>query len=126
MTGHAYLESGTLAEGGIYASGQAGTGVLGLSREPLTFRRACYLGGIWTEKIVSYNLRVALVGKIASKYIHSGVELAVLIREGNSGLDYALENFEIEGGSRFSVYATRCIRQHIERAIQGRTGGGLS
>jgi DNA-directed RNA polymerase sigma subunit (sigma70/sigma32) len=43
-----------------------------------------------------------------------------LFREGMVGLIHALENFELEGGFRFAVYAGLCIRENIERAIMER------
>jgi DNA-directed RNA polymerase specialized sigma subunit len=45
------------------------------------------------------------------------MELPDLIREGNQGLIHALEQLESAKGFKFSVYATWCICQYIERAI---------
>lgn len=70
------------------------------------------------QKVIAHNLR--LVFYIARRYADRGVELLYLVREGNLGLIYALENFEVEGGFRFSSYAARCVRRNIERAITER------
>lgn len=115
MMGYAYFEAGVLPDGhGEYDPASA--------EAEASRRRAHYANDIWHEKIISCNLRVALVDKIARRYVNRGVALSDLIREGNLGLTHALENFETEGGSRFSTYATRCIRQNIERAIISQSG----
>jgi DNA-directed RNA polymerase sigma subunit (sigma70/sigma32) len=67
------------------------------------------------QKIIDHNLR--LVASIAKRYTNRGLALLDLIREGNQGLIQALEIFKPEGGFRFSIYATWCICQNIERAI---------
>jgi DNA-directed RNA polymerase sigma subunit (sigma70/sigma32) len=67
------------------------------------------------QKILVHNL--PRVTGIAKHYTNRGLKLIDLVRAGNLGLVYALENFESEGGFRFSTYSTRCIRQNIECAI---------
>ena len=117
MMGSVYLEGGVFPKGEKHDSASAGTEASSLSKGSFSLRRAHYFNDIWHEKIISHNLRLSLVDNIAMHYINRGVELPDLIKEGNLGLTHALENFELEGGSRFSTYAARCIRQNIERAI---------
>lgn len=119
MIAHVYLEGGVFPEGGEYATSSAEARSSSLSKEsefvPLGYAKG--FNDIWHEKIISHNLRVALVENIARDYVNYGVALAELIKEGNTGLSHALSNFELEGGSRFSAYAARCIRHSIVRAI---------
>jgi len=67
------------------------------------------------KKIIADNLRQVV--SIAKRYANRGMELPDLIREGNQGLIHALEQLESAKGFKFSVYATWCICQYIERAI---------
>jgi DNA-directed RNA polymerase sigma subunit (sigma70/sigma32) len=70
------------------------------------------------QEAISHNLH--LVANVAKRYANRGVEFLDLVREGMIGLVHALDNFELEGGFRFSVYARLCIRENIERAIMNR------
>jgi len=67
------------------------------------------------EQLINSNLR--LVVNIAKRYLSSGVPLTDLIAEGNMGLMYAVEKFELKKGCRFSTYATCWIRHAICRAL---------
>jgi len=67
------------------------------------------------QKIIVHNLRKVV--SLAKRYTNRGLELFDLIREGNQGLIEALEKIGSACGSRFSIYATWCICQSIERAI---------
>jgi DNA-directed RNA polymerase sigma subunit (sigma70/sigma32) len=67
------------------------------------------------QKIIADNLRQVV--SIAKRYANRGMELPDLIREGNQGLIHALEQLESAKSFKFSVYATWCICQYIERAI---------
>ncbi len=67
-----------------------------------------------------------LVGKVASRYRHSGVAMADLMQEGNLGLLAALERFDPDAG-RFASFAWYWVRQMILAAIpQHRSGFCLS
>jgi DNA-directed RNA polymerase sigma subunit (sigma70/sigma32) len=67
------------------------------------------------QMMIAQHLR--LVVDVAERHINHGIALFDLVREGHLGLMHALESFELKDGVRFSIYATRCIRQSIERAV---------
>lgn len=67
------------------------------------------------EHLITSNLR--LVVNIAKKYVNCGIPLSDLIAEGNLGLLYAVERFDLSKGCRFSTYATFWIKHAICRAI---------
>lgn len=71
------------------------------------------------DKIIEANLR--LVVSIAHKYKNKGMALIDLVQEGNLGLMYALEKFDLERGLRFSTFATWWIRQKISRALSDKS-----
>jgi len=58
-----------------------------------------------------------LVAEIAKRYINRGISFFDLVKQGETGLFHALDNFELEGGFRFATYASWCIRQAIERVL---------
>jgi len=92
------------------------------AKEEQELARAVQLGDDKARtKMILSNLR--LVVSIAKHYYSSGLDFLDLIEEGNLGLMHAVKKFNPELGFRFSTYATRWIRQSIERAImnQGRT-----
>ena len=67
------------------------------------------------NKLILCNLR--LVVNIAKNYVNRGLSLIDLISEGNFGLIYAIEKFDMEKGFRFSTYAVWWIKQSITKAI---------
>ena len=67
------------------------------------------------NKLILCNLR--LVVNIAKNYVNRGLSLIDLISEGNFGLIYAIEKFDMKKGFRFSTYAVWWIKQSITKAI---------
>lgn len=67
------------------------------------------------QQIIVHNLRKVV--SLAKRYTNRGLEFLDLVREGNQGLIEALEEIGSACGSCFSIYATWCICQSIERAI---------
>lgn len=67
------------------------------------------------QQILIHNLRK--VASIAKRYTNRGLGLFELVNEGTKGLIQAMEKLELEGGFRFSAYATKFICRNIERAI---------
>ena len=73
------------------------------------------------DRLEAANLR--LVVSIAKGYTGKGLPLLDLIQEGNIALRHAIEKFDYKLGFKFSTYATRWIKQAIDRALgeQSRT-----
>jgi RNA polymerase primary sigma factor len=67
------------------------------------------------ERLVRANLR--FVVNTAKRYQNRGLPLEDLISEGNIGLLYAIERFDVEKGYHFISYAVWWIRQAIINAI---------
>ena len=68
------------------------------------------------QKIIVHHLHKVV--SLAKRYTNRGLDFLDLVREGNQGLIEALEQVESADGARFSIHATWCICQSIERAIQ--------
>ena len=70
--------------------------------------------------MVNSNLR--LVVSIAREYAGRGVPLLDLIQEGSIGLLAAAKNFDYTQDCRFSTYATKWIRQGVNRCVLNHAG----
>lgn len=70
--------------------------------------------------MVNSNLR--LVVSIAREYAGRGVPLLDLIQEGSIGLLSAAKNFDYTQDCRFSTYATKWIRQGVNRCVLNHAG----
>lgn len=68
------------------------------------------------NEIVTANLR--FVFDIAKKYRGHGVDIADLISEGNKGILYAIDKFDMKKDVKFFTYAVWWIRQHMMQAIE--------
>lgn len=65
--------------------------------------------------LIISNLR--LVVNVAKGYLNKGLSFIDLISEGNIGLIYAINKFDMDKGFRFSTYAVWWIKQAIMKAI---------
>lgn len=70
--------------------------------------------------MVNSNLR--LVVSVAREYAGRGVPLLDLIQEGSIGLLAAAKNFDYTLDVRFSTYATKWIRQGVNRCVLNHAG----
>lgn len=91
------------------------------SAERRRLEREVHKGEEARERLVRYNLRLAL--SIARRYAGRGLPLEDLMQEGTLGLLRAAERYDPDLGYRFSTYATWWIRQAVRRALveQGRS-----
>lgn len=79
------------------------------------------------EKIIKANLRFVIL--IAKKYERKTISIMDLIQEGNLGLQFAVENFDVSKNVRLETYAYYYIKKYIlmyimekERKIKLPTG----
>jgi len=70
--------------------------------------------------MVNSNLR--LVVSVAREYAGRGVPLLDLVQEGSIGLLQAARNFDYTKDVRFSTYATKWIRQGVDRCVLNHGG----
>lgn len=70
------------------------------------------------EKVILSHLK--LVVNIAKKYKNTSLSLIDLISEGNLGLIYAIEKFDLKKNIRFSTYATCWIKESIYKAMKSK------
>jgi len=68
-----------------------------------------------SRELAEHNLR--LVIKIARNYMNSGLPLADLIQDGNTGLAVAAKRFDYRENVKFASYAAWWIKQSITRAL---------
>jgi len=68
------------------------------------------------DQMVRANLR--LVVHVAKSYLGRSLPLADLVAEGNLGLLRAVKGFDPAMNTRFSTYATSCIRQAISDGLR--------
>ena len=71
-------------------------------------------------RMVNSNLR--LVVSITKEYVGKGVPMLDLIQEGSIGLLSAAKNFDHTQECKFSTYATKWIRQGMDRCVLNHTG----
>lgn len=67
------------------------------------------------DLVIKSNLRFVIT--MAKRWQGRGVPLMDLISEGNNGLIYAIDKFDIHRGTPFISYAVHWIRQYIYQAI---------
>jgi RNA polymerase primary sigma factor len=67
------------------------------------------------DRLVNANLR--FVVNVAKRYQGQGLPLSDLISEGNIGLLYAVERYDVDKGYHFISYAVWWIRQSILKAV---------
>ena len=72
------------------------------------------------KEMVAANLQ--LVVSVAREYAGRGVPLLDLIQEGSIGLIAAARNFDYTRNVRFSTYATKWIRQGVQRCVVNHSG----
>lgn len=89
--------------------------------QELGIAKGCALGDEEAIRtMVNSNLR--LVVSIAREYAGRGVPLLDLIQEGSIGLLAAAKNFDYTLDCRFSTYATKWIRQGVNRCVLNHAG----
>ena len=89
--------------------------------QELNIAKACAQGDAEAIRtMVNSNLR--LVVSVAREYAGRGVPLLDLIQEGSIGLLSAAKNYDHTQSCRFSTYATKWIRQGVDRCVLNHGG----
>lgn len=89
--------------------------------QELELAKSCAAGDAEAIRtMVNSNLR--LVVSIAREYAGRGVPLLDLIQEGSIGLLAAAKKFDYTMNCRFSTYATKWIRQGVNRCVLNHAG----
>ena len=84
--------------------------------QELEIAKGCAQGDeVAIRTMVNCNLR--LVVSLAREYMGKGVPFLDLIQEGSIGLLSAARNFDLSKNCKFSTYATKWIRQRMDRCI---------
>ena len=91
------------------------------AEQELELAKRCATGDMEAIRALAVsNLR--LVVKIAREFSGRGVPLPDLIQEGSVGLFHAARKFDYTKQCRFSTYATKWIRQAIDRYLLNQAG----
>lgn len=69
--------------------------------------------GDMASKVRIIEANLLFVVFLAKKYPRRNIEIMDLIQEGNLGLQYAVDHFNLEKGTSFLTYASYCIEKYI-------------
>lgn len=92
--------------------------ILKREEEPPLIRRAQQGDKEAEKEMIECNQK--LVAAIARRFKWSEMSLLDLIQAGNLGLYRAIQKFDVDGGNKFSTYATGWIKQGIWREIKSK------
>ena len=120
LTAEEEVELAKAIEAGLYAGhklkgGKANKGEDLSAEERRNFAELALRGKDAYDHFYEANLR--LVVSIAKQYSGKGMPLLDIIQEGNLGLKHAIDKFDYKLGFKFSVYASRWIKQAIQAEL---------